>query len=265
MKRLLVYVVLLNAVLAGCNAQRAYESTKAGRFEGVVEIRWLRPDRFLFVPNPGDPLRFTTAEGRVFEPKPMYTDGGSIPRIFWSVPGYSPWGIGPAYIIHDWLFMAHHCGTAGYEQVDFEASARIMGESIKTLMEADIVPKDEAVFLNVVAAVKSPIAKRIWQKGECDLPPDAIVYGTAGTARKTLLSQAALMDQNAEAAEEKLISGRATASAPELEAAAKRFRRQADQAKRAAAELDHRDADSPASQLIFRIDFAAASSGAPVK
>jgi hypothetical protein len=265
MKRLIIYLMLFCWMLAGCNAHRAYENSKMGRFEGVVEIRWLRPDRFLFVPNPADPLRFTTAGGQVLEPQPMYTDGGSIPRIFWSVPGYSPWGIGPAYIIHDWLFMAHHCNTSGYDQVHFEDSARIMGETIKTLMESQIVPKNETVFFNVLEAVKSSIAERIWKKGECDLPPDAIVYGTAGAARESLRLQAGILDQKAEAVERQLKTGQTPGSALEAEATAKAFRRRADEARRSAAELEHRDAHAPASELLFSLDFGAVSPGARVK
>lgn len=265
MKRMSIWIILFISTVAGCNAHQVYKDTPTGQFQGVVEIRWLRPDRFLFVPNPADPLRFTTAGGQVLEPKAMYTDGGSIPRIFWSVPGYSPWGIGPAYIIHDWLFMAHHCGTTGYEQVDFEDSARIMGESIKTLMEAHVVPKDETVFFNVVEAVKSPIAERIWKKGECELPPDAIVYGTAGAVRESLRLQAHMLDQQADAAEKQFKSGMPPGSVPEAEAVAQRLRRRADVSRRAAAELEHRDAHAPASEFLFRIDFGSVSPGAPLK
>nr|WP_249779640.1 DUF1353 domain-containing protein [Bradyrhizobium sediminis] len=35
----------------------------------------------------------------------MYTDGGSIPRIAQIFNGLSPWGFGPAYIVHDWIFL----------------------------------------------------------------------------------------------------------------------------------------------------------------
>lgn len=265
MRRRVIYLILLGLTLAGCNAHRAYENSKTGQFEGVVEIRWLRPDGFLFVPNPVNPLRFITAGGQVVEPKPMYTDGGSIPRLFWSVPGYSPWGIGPAYIIHDWLFTAHHCSMAGYDQVQFEDSARIMGETIKTLMEIHIIPKDETVFFNVVEAVKSPIAERIWKKGECDLPPDTIVYGKAGAAREFLRRQAHMLDEQAGAAEKQLKAGQAPGSALEAEAAAKAFRRRADEARRAAAELEDRDAHAPASELLFSLDLGAVSPGAPVQ
>jgi hypothetical protein len=105
MKRMALMLFLSALMAVGCFSQRAYENSSTGKFEGAVDIRWLKPDLFLYVPNRTDPLRFTTAEGRVFEPKPMYTDGGSVPRLLWSVPGYSPWGMGPAYILHDWLFI----------------------------------------------------------------------------------------------------------------------------------------------------------------
>src|SRR5262249_41845045 len=42
-------------------------------------------------------------------PEDMFTTGGSVPRVFCSIPGLSPWGLGPAYIIHDWLFFVHRC------------------------------------------------------------------------------------------------------------------------------------------------------------
>ena len=265
MRRMVICVILLSTSLAGCNAHRAYENTKTGRFEGVLDIRWLKPDRFLFVPDPANPLRFSSADGQVFEPKPMYTDGGSIPRIFWSVPGYSPWGMGPAYVIHDWLFMAHHCSTPGYDQVTFKESALVMGQTIKTLMETNVVPKDESVFFNVVEAVKSPVAKRIWEKGDCDLPADAIAYGTTGKVSDILRSQAVMMDQKAEAAETQLRSGQASGSPSEVEATAKSFRRRANEARRAAEELERRDPHAPASELLFRIDLGGVASGLPVK
>jgi hypothetical protein len=40
-------------------------------------------------------------------PETMYTDGGSVPQILWGIPGLSPWALGPAYIIHDWIFLVH--------------------------------------------------------------------------------------------------------------------------------------------------------------
>jgi hypothetical protein len=265
MKRMMLMLVLSALILTGCFAHHAYETSATGKFEGAVDIRWLKPDRFLYVPNRTNPLRFTTADGRVFEPKPMYTDGGSIPRLFWSVPGYSPWAMGPAYIIHDWLFMAHHCNTPGYEQVSFDDSARIMGASIKTLMEADTVPKDETLFFNVVEAVRSPVAKRIWEKGDCDLPSDAIAYGTAGAARDVLRYQSVMLDQKVKATEERLKGGPTQKSAVEAEATVKGLRRRADETRRAAEEVERRDPLAPASELVFKLDIGTISPGLPAQ
>lgn len=56
----------------------------------------------------------------------------------------------------------------------------------KTLMEADIVPKDEQLFANVVNAVKTPLAQGLWKKGACDLPPQQLAYGMIGAYRPLL-------------------------------------------------------------------------------
>jgi hypothetical protein len=100
----------------------------------------------------------------------MYTDGGSIPRFAWGVPGYSPWGYAPAYIVHDWLFEAQHCGYAPDNEYTFSDSVDVMAEGLKALMEASPEVRNYVLFDTVVAAVASPIAKRLWEKGECKAP-----------------------------------------------------------------------------------------------
>jgi hypothetical protein len=75
--------------------------------------------QFVFVPNPNDPLKMSRIDqdgnvvGEPIQPGMMYTDGGSIPRIATVFKGFSPWGYAPAYMIHDWLFIAKHCVTDG--------------------------------------------------------------------------------------------------------------------------------------------------------
>jgi hypothetical protein len=264
MKRVFATIIISGLMLAGCSAHRAYEDTRPGKFEGVVDIRWLKPDRFLYVPSRVNPLRFTTPDGRVFEPKPMYTDGGSVPRLFWSVPGYSPWGIGPAYIIHDWLFMAHHCNAPNGQTVEFAESAQIMGEAIKSLMEKSVVPKDETVFFNVVQAVKTPMAKRIWDKGACDLPSEAVAYGTAAEALLALRDEADLMDQQTSAVNSEQQAASDPAIRWDLEKAAEHFRRRADQTRRAASAIAAAsDSSQPATQTLFTINVGDLRSGAP--
>ena len=120
----------------GC-ANVLYERTQVGKFEGSLDVRWIKPDRFIYIPDKDDPLRFSTSDKKRIEPGRMFTDGGSIPRLFWSVPGYSPWGYAPSYIIHDWLFEAHHCNISEYKDISFDDSARLLAEGIKTLMEME--------------------------------------------------------------------------------------------------------------------------------
>jgi hypothetical protein len=100
----------------------------------------------------------------------MYTDGGSAPPVFWALPGFSPWGYGPAYIIHDWLFEQHHCRYPGWEDISFHDSARLLGEGIDTLMkEGDVPPNPEARYL-IEQGVRTGIARNLWENGVCEQP-----------------------------------------------------------------------------------------------
>lgn len=159
------------SLLTGACAHRTYGKTPTGTFEGVLDVRWIKPDRFVYVPSEKEPLTFTTADRRKIVPRAMYTDGGSIPRLFWGVPGYSPWGYAPGYIVHDWLFVAHHCQDAEYKDVSFEQSAALLASAIKTLMVGGTAPRDDTTLWAIYRAVKSPIARKLWDDGTCNIPP----------------------------------------------------------------------------------------------
>ncbi|RUV77922.1 hypothetical protein EOA50_07740 [Mesorhizobium sp. M1A.F.Ca.IN.020.30.1.1] len=135
---------------------------------------------FLFVPDPRDPLIFHRADpsapGSTIQPGLMYTDGGSIPKIAQVFKGLSPWGYAPAYMIHDWVFIAHHCIVDGstehrFDQVrsvDFEDSAAILGEAIKALVATRQVARNDVAPGAITAAVGTVVAKNIWdEKGAC--------------------------------------------------------------------------------------------------
>ncbi len=172
--RRLVSCVLVT-LLCGC-ASSLYRETSTGTLRGTLDVRWIHNDYFAFIPNPDDPLTFTRANGDVIRPGPMFTDGGSVPRFLWGVPGYSPWGYAPAYIIHDWLFVAHHCAITPDDRFDFKDSYALLAESMKAVMQADRSVRNYFVFDSVVQAVASPIAKRLWDGGTC-IPPPATVRG----------------------------------------------------------------------------------------
>ena len=127
--------VVLATALAGCATQH-YERTESGTLEGDLTVQWRKPNSFLFVPSADHPLKFTRrSNGDLIQPDRMWTDGGSIPRPFWVFQNYSPWGYGPAFIVHDWLFHMHDCRLPGYEKYDLKTAATIMSEVMKTLLE----------------------------------------------------------------------------------------------------------------------------------
>lgn len=136
--------------------------------------------KFVFVPDPADPLTFRRADrslpGAKIQPGLMYTDGGSIPKIAQIFKGLSPWGYAPAYMIHDWMFTAHHCIVDGendkrFDQVrnvSFEDSAKILGEAIQGMVKANKVQRNDVAGTAITAAVGSGIAKNLWNKpGAC--------------------------------------------------------------------------------------------------
>jgi len=172
-------------LLAGCSSI-AYEKLKPGSLSGSLFVMWvdeggpLGDGTFLFVPDPRDPLIFhrpdRTAPGSTIQPGLMYTDGGSIPRIAQVFKGLSPWGYAPAYMIHDWVFVAHHCIVDGSDErrfdqvrgINFGDSAAVLGEAIKALIDAGQVDPNDVAATAITGAVGSVVAKRIWdEKGAC--------------------------------------------------------------------------------------------------
>jgi hypothetical protein len=172
--------------LSGCALGVDYGALPAGEFTGSVVVIWLGEGgpsgdgRFLFVPDPKQPLTFARANrnapAAIIRPSIMYTDGGSIPRLAQAFKGFSPWGYAPAYMVHDWLFVANHCLTDGrtgppYDRLrglSFDESAKIIGEAIKGLVAADQVKRDDTAASLITAAVGTSYAKGLWDRpGAC--------------------------------------------------------------------------------------------------
>ncbi len=167
---------------AGC-ASVAYEETTAGRFAGSVIVMWVGEGdgrsgdgRFVFAPDPDNRLTFTRPDGTIIRPGLMYTDGGSIPRAAQAFRGFSPWGYAPAYMVHDWLFVARHCLNdgldaerfRGLDRIEFEASARILAEAIRALIAARQVRADDVAPSAITWAVATPVAQESWTaRGRC--------------------------------------------------------------------------------------------------
>lgn len=167
---------LLAAVLtAGCASFTTYGD---GVLKGHVLIQWYRQDKFVFVPDKQNPFSFRPSffKGREdIVPGRMYTDGGSVPQILWGIPGLSPWSLGPAYIIHDWIFLVHRCDLPAPREVKditFPQSAQILAEVGKALVDARLI--DDNRLEEIVWAVRTRYAESLWNAPptdeDCKLP-----------------------------------------------------------------------------------------------
>jgi hypothetical protein len=133
----------------------------------------------------------------------MYTDGGSIPRALRAFDGFSPWGYGPAYIMHEWIFAAHHCLVQGrpdpkepeeYEKVKrftFDDSAELLAEVMKTLMVDQKVRTKPDVFNAISFGVDSVVARNLWDSTDpksCDPVTDEDIRKIEGALKTKRLS-----------------------------------------------------------------------------
>ena len=182
--------LILLAALPACGNLNYDSLPKDGKFTGSLFVMWVRDNesgsgdgKFVFVPNPARPLTFIrdtrTNPGAtlpVIVPGMMYTDGGSIPRPVQFFRGFSPWGYAPAYMVHDWLFVARHCLTDGTAMGDefkvadttFRESAEVIGEAIKALIAAERVQRNDVAPAVISGAVAGPIAEARWRaRGAC--------------------------------------------------------------------------------------------------
>ncbi len=168
-----ILLILGVGLLTGCS-DLEYAQTKIGELKGRLVIEWINSDTFRFLKHPKDPLRFTRFDGTTIIPGTMVTDGGSIPVALRAVKTYSPWGFGPAFVIHDWLFQMKSCKLPGYEKLTFEQSADIMAEIIKTMMESKKYgAPDKWTLYSMHKAVQSSYAKEMWDNGVCVPVPSA--------------------------------------------------------------------------------------------
>jgi hypothetical protein len=183
--RMVAFVLGVTAL--GHCAPVNYAALPEGEFSGSLFVMWVGEGgaqgdgKFVFVPNPDAPLVFRRkgAMPSVPEVRPglMYTDGGSIPKAAQLFKGFSPWGYAPAYMVHDWLFVARHCirdGKATEAQkalaaVDFADSAAILGEAIRTLVAERRVDPNDLAGAVITGTVNGPISRAIWDRpGQCD-------------------------------------------------------------------------------------------------
>ena len=109
----------------------------------------------------------------------MYTDGGSVPRPFWILRNYSPWGYGPAFIVHDWLFHEQNCKEGDYQNYSVKEAAKIMSEVMKTLMESpNFRYGSKSSMYAMYEAVQTTPAVDAWEHGKCVKPGEIQIKRT---------------------------------------------------------------------------------------
>lgn len=131
--------------------------------------------RFVYVPSSGDELRLIRGGSggtlSVVRPEMMHTDGGSIPRPAQLFTGFSPWDYAPAYMVHDWLFVARHClsddadptpAERDVAAMEFRESAEIIGEAIKSLVGSGTVRANDVAPRVIAGAEAGPVSYASW-------------------------------------------------------------------------------------------------------
>ena len=182
LRTILIAVCLV--ISCGMNGIAAPQNARPA-FKGTMLIQWTDEQRFIYVSSAADPLRFVTSGGIEVRPGRIYTDGGSIPRVFWSVKGFSPWGYGPAYLIHDWLFHQHRCGLDAVPNKFSMAQANvILDEAIGTLMKEKRVTTNSRTRALIKWAVDN-FAATAWNE-PCDPEPPSESTKLGGTPPVTV-------------------------------------------------------------------------------
>jgi len=177
--------------VTGCTSLD-YNAVPVGRFEGSALVVWVGPGdedtsgdgKFLYVPRTGDELEFFRAPSadasdgnEIIRPGPFYTNGGSIPRFVQNIRGFNAWAFGPAYIIHDWLFVVRKCANDGdpdaldqpIASMEFRETGLIMAETIKTVSaQYDLAPETGQAGAIIAPVTLGPISRGLWdQTGAC--------------------------------------------------------------------------------------------------
>lgn len=177
-------------VVSGCSATvpGSFDPDDPGKISGELMVFWDGYDSFIYYPYYRDPLTYQLPKDlaakldiQAIRPGAIYTDGGSIPQALRNLTGLSPWGYGPAYIVHDWLFVAHHCIVVGAEhkhdkrdraevekvrKIDFDMSADILALVIAALEKQKKVPPINLAPSAIYGAVDSFVAERLWNTKE---------------------------------------------------------------------------------------------------
>jgi len=144
-----------------------WEECATGTFENVenITLRWISGDtakqRLLeYTPHPAAPFAFTTSDGRRIVPDGFLTDGGTIPDFATVISGIDRYAYLPAYLIHDWEYVLHHCQKLPPE-VTREKADRALLEALKTMMTGGLIAESRKDFWAIETALAN-FAESYW-------------------------------------------------------------------------------------------------------
>ena len=106
-----------------------------------------------------------TSDGRRIVPDRFLTDGGTVPDFATVVSGIDRYGYLPAYLIHDWEYVLHHC-AALTPDVTQEKADRALLEALKTMMTTGLITESRQDFWAIETALGN-FAHLYW---EADTP-----------------------------------------------------------------------------------------------
>lgn len=133
-----------------------------GTWTGVPTVEARGGRDYVFRQNPDNPFSFTRSNGERTQPRSMITDGGTIPRPFWCIPGLDPWTYMPGFLCHDYRFYEKHCLPD--EVRSFESANDMLAEAIYTLMMEGVVPEDWRTVAVIHAGCASFVGRDLWDK-----------------------------------------------------------------------------------------------------
>jgi Protein of unknown function (DUF1353) len=177
----LIAAPLASAVwLVSCTTTPYDPELAGGDFTGEIILGWDDGIRFIYYPSDRYPLTYSFPEGHPLKtsfgpikPEAMYTDGGSIPRILWSVHGLSAWEYAPAYILHDWLFQRHYCFKDDFKITLEQANAvfrdALVLTDLKLAENNKRAPQNRAQIRALIDGAVRSFSKTAWDTGIC--PP----------------------------------------------------------------------------------------------
>ena len=138
------------------SAKKERRANGIGYFEGGYTLRRVKAGEWLYIPDAGDPLRFIRPDGSavVVGETMLTTDMGSVPRLFWWLPGFAPSDMERPSVIHDALFERKHGGAPSQS---FEETNAILAEALV----AEGYPRWKARLLRWGC---DTFGKRLWNK-----------------------------------------------------------------------------------------------------